>query len=216
MKKKVVLIALVILICSVLGIIAKNYQNKLTQQNTQVTTNKEKEDAKNDSSKTEENSNSTLSNTPTPKDSSKATSSTSTGASKSTTPTSKNVTNQPAVENNKSVIINEQTQSKSTSPANFFIIDNVNNRTVYSSNEIFSGKTVEWVTNNVLSAKNIPYDNRGGYYAMIANLEERGAGAKSGWCFYVNGSKLSVGSSSYTLKSGDKLEWKYWVDALNN
>ncbi|MEG0296476.1 MAG: DUF4430 domain-containing protein [Clostridium sp.] len=50
------------------------------------------------------------------------------------------------------------------------------------------------------------------YIKGIANLYEFDAGDLSGWMYSVNGTFPGYGCSKYTLKDGDKIEWKYTCD----
>ncbi len=50
------------------------------------------------------------------------------------------------------------------------------------------------------------------YIEGIANLYEYDCGELSGWMYRVNGIFPSYGSSRYTLKQGDKIEWVYTCD----
>ena len=47
------------------------------------------------------------------------------------------------------------------------------------------------------------------YIKGIDNIYEKSFGSNSGWMFAVNGKQPPVGSSSYKLKSGDKIQWLY-------
>ncbi|MCR5431854.1 MAG: DUF4430 domain-containing protein [Lachnospiraceae bacterium] len=47
------------------------------------------------------------------------------------------------------------------------------------------------------------------YICGIANIYEYDWGELSGWMYYVNGKSPSVGCGEYTLKPGDRIEWKY-------
>lgn len=50
------------------------------------------------------------------------------------------------------------------------------------------------------------------YIEGIANLYEFSCGELSGWHYRVNGAYPSYGSSQYTLKDGDVVEWIYSCD----
>ncbi|MFA9397097.1 MAG: DUF4430 domain-containing protein [Clostridiaceae bacterium] len=76
------------------------------------------------------------------------------------------------------------------------------NRSVYDI-------TIEALDNNSIQKKAIA-----GYFSSIAGLKERDAGPSSGWIFYVNGVKSSVGSKDEILKSDDKLLWIYKKDGF--
>jgi hypothetical protein len=66
----------------------------------------------------------------------------------------------------------------------------------------------------LLAKSGLSYENRGGYIASIEGLEERDYGSDSGWKYSVNGTFPSSGASSYILKHGDAVVWRY-VTALN-
>ena len=61
-----------------------------------------------------------------------------------------------------------------------------------------------------------PYKNKDGYISRIGELKERDNGPGSGWCYYINGSKASVGMRNLTLKVSDKIEWRYVADGVSN
>jgi hypothetical protein len=50
------------------------------------------------------------------------------------------------------------------------------------------------------------------YIEGIANIYEFDCGELSGWMYRVNGSFPNLGSSSYELKAGDRVEWVYTCD----
>lgn len=50
------------------------------------------------------------------------------------------------------------------------------------------------------------------YIKGIANIYEGDFGSMSGWYYLVNGEMLSVSSSEYEVKDGDKIEWIYSCD----
>ena len=50
------------------------------------------------------------------------------------------------------------------------------------------------------------------YVRSIGNLPEFAAGDNSGWLYFVNGSAPNQGASSYQIKDGEDIVWKYTVD----
>lgn len=50
------------------------------------------------------------------------------------------------------------------------------------------------------------------YIEAINHLGEMDAGKLSGWMYSVNGKNPGLGSSSYTVKDGDKIVWQYTVE----
>lgn len=100
------------------------------------------------------------------------------------------------------------------------IIKNSITGKVYLSKYIdFNGKTVANVTIEALNRANISWQGTGSsatlYIRSIAGAKERGSGPLSGWCYYVNGVKPSVGCGAKHLNKNDKLEWKYVKDGVN-
>lgn len=51
------------------------------------------------------------------------------------------------------------------------------------------------------------------YIQGIGGLNEKDCGGSSGWMYLVNGEKISKPASSYTLKNGDVVEWRYVTNA---
>lgn len=99
---------------------------------------------------------------------------------------------------------------------NFIVVNTINNDTIVSASYDIEGKTVEEVTVSILNSKKIDFKLRAGYFSSIAGLKERSKGKASGWCYYVNGNKPGVGAGSYYLKKGDKVQWKFLEDGINN
>lgn len=62
---------------------------------------------------------------------------------------------------------------------------------------------------------NVPVYNSA-YIEGIANLYENDCGDLSGWMYRVNGSFPNYGSSKYTVKDGDAIEWVYTCDRGND
>jgi cytoskeletal protein RodZ len=103
---------------------------------------------------------------------------------------------------------------------NFIIKDDISGKVILSINLNNESKTVGDVTISQLASNNISYKASGRgetiYITMINNLKNRGVGPLSGWCYFVNGAKPGVSCGAYKLKSGDVVEWKYLEDGVNN
>lgn len=108
---------------------------------------------------------------------------------------------------------NEETKTGSNS---FKIIDEVSGRIILSVNGDYYDMDVLRATIKILDDNNKTRKVQNGYVSMIDGLKERDAGPVSGWCYYVNGAKLSIGAGQYTIKKGDKIEWKFLKDGINN
>lgn len=133
----------------------------------------------------------------------------------SQTPTTENVTT--------SKEINKEQVTKAPEPKkepNFIIKDDITGKIILSININTENKTVGELTLNELDDSGISYKTTGRgeavYFTMINSLKARDFGPLSGWCFYVNGTKPSVSCGAYKLKSGDVVEWKYLKDGVNN
>ena len=59
-------------------------------------------------------------------------------------------------------------------------------------------------------SKNSVYNST--YIKGIGNIYEGDFGKMSGWYYLVNGEMMSVSSSEYEVKDGDKIEWMYSCD----
>ena len=103
---------------------------------------------------------------------------------------------------------------------NFIIKDDISGKIILSININSGNKTVGEITISELDNSGISYKTTGRgeavYFTMINSLKAREFGPLSGWCFYVNGTKPSVSCGAYKLKSGDVVEWKYLKDGVNN
>ncbi|MDI6617458.1 MAG: DUF4430 domain-containing protein [Clostridiales bacterium] len=117
----------------------------------------------------------------------------------------------------------DKSKSTDTKPAkelpyNFRVADTVSGKTLFSSRVEYSGQTAAQATINALKSGGIKYraqiTGQSTYFSMIAGLYEKKAGPSSGWCFYINGKKMSIGSGSYSMKKDDNLEWRYLKDGL--
>ena len=103
---------------------------------------------------------------------------------------------------------------------NLIIKDEISGKTILSMNVSTDNKTVSEITFRELDNSGINYKSTGRgdavYFTMINGIKERDFGPISGWCYFVNGTKSSISSGAYKLKSGDIVEWKYLKDGVNN
>lgn len=131
---------------------------------------------------------------------------------------STNKSTEPAKNNNSGASVkSNNTGGGSAAPAkvNFIFEDTVLNTKLPQVYLDIAGKTVGEVTRSFLDSQKVDYEDDNGYMAMMFNLWQKDHGDKSGWCFYVNGAKASVGENSYDLKSGDVVVWKYLADGVD-
>ena len=79
--------------------------------------------------------------------------------------------------------------------------------------DIAEGDTVYSILTEAARMYGIHIDNSGSenmaYISGIANIYEFDFGELSGWMYFVNGEKASVGCSEYVLADGDRIEWIY-------
>ena len=87
-----------------------------------------------------------------------------------------------------------------------------------STVEFEQGDTVFDVLKRVTKAAGIQMESKwtpmyNSYYVEgINQLYEFDCGEQSGWMYSVNGWYPNYGCSSYELKDGDKIEWRYTCD----
>ena len=81
-----------------------------------------------------------------------------------------------------------------------------------------NGETVFDVLKRVCDENGIQLESSytpafGSYYVEgIGQIYQKDCGTKSGWTYCVNSVFPNMGSSSYVLKNGDKVEWHYTCD----
>lgn len=236
MKKKAALIAIVVIVCSVLGVVAGSFQKKMLsgqaagKTKSSVTSSASTESKNDDSApadKSQPVSSSTQSSTVQTDKSGSSNSNDSKSAASSSNSGKNTANSKPAPAktsgtpkttasaNNKSDSGQKPNNQTPPAPDNFYIINGITGKTIYSSREDLAGKNVGKITKNVLKG-NIVIDPSG-YVSMIFGLRERGAGQLSGWCYYVNGQKPSVSAFEYpALNANDIIVWKYLKDGLND
>lgn len=100
--------------------------------------------------------------------------------------------------------------------ANITIVDTISGKLIIAKATEITGLTAAEATRKLLDSAKISYKTSGFgdtiYFSSINGLKERGEGSLSGWCFYINGKKSSVGAGMYKLNKEDTLEWKYLED----
>lgn len=101
--------------------------------------------------------------------------------------------------------------------SNFSAKDSVSGKIIVSGYiSIKDGETAENATERFLRDNGVSFKNKDGYISRIGELKERDNGPNSGWCYYINGVKASVGMRNITLKTSDKIEWRYLADGVSN
>jgi hypothetical protein len=228
MKKRMLLILFIIIISAGLMYLGRSLQDiNSSKQEADSTSNitskadktdveteavNNKADANQDNSKSDEadKSNNTLEKSNITEGQQNANQKPSSAASKNTAVNSN--TNQNSSAN--STVGNTQTQKP-----NFYIIDTISGKNVLAPKYAeFNGETVADVTRKLLEASNISYEMNAftKNFSSIGGLKEREAGSSSGWCFYVNGKKPSLGAGSFKLGKGDIVEWRYLENGFLN
>ena len=124
--------------------------------------------------------------------------------------------NEVKTETKNNTNVNPKEPEKKQEP-NVRIVNDITGEEIASGYVNIEGQKVETVTRKILSDSGIePPVVKSGYFSSIAGLKERSQGKSSGWCYYVNGVKPGIGASDYTLRSGDKLVWKFLLDGISN
>ena len=213
MKKKAALIAIVLVICSVLGVVANGLQKKMVSKQAAdknkvaESINSSSEEKSNESTpdadaKKQADSSSTQTNTNNQTNTSNNGASKNTSSTAGTSSSSKSATGsnnsgntkpQPQTGNNNSGSgTSTKTNTQAKAPDNFFIINGITGQTIYSSKEDLSGKDAGKITKDILRRQGISnsIDTTSGYVSMMAGLKERAQGSMSGWGYYVNGMQV--------------------------
>jgi hypothetical protein len=140
-----------------------------------------------------------------------------------TTTTKATSTENAVVAKKEVVVIKEDAPVKAPQPKkqpNLIIKNDITGKTILSINVNIDNKTVGAITLSELANKGISYRATGRgettYFTMINNIKARDVGPLSGWCYFVNGVKPGVSCGAYKLKSNDVVEWKYLEDGVNN
>ena len=91
-------------------------------------------------------------------------------------------------------------------PKNGIILDTISLKIKKDSTVLDVLKTVDQNYKLNLKTRKSPY---GTYIYGIGNIEEKICGDTSGWMYSVNGSFPGKSASSYRLKEGDKIKWRF-------
>ena len=82
--------------------------------------------------------------------------------------------------------------------------------------EISNGETVYDILREAAVKNKIHLETNGNadttYVEGINNIYEFDFGDLSGWTYFVNGSRLSLGCGEYKLAPNDKIEWVYSIE----
>ena len=212
MRKKTILIILMMIISIGAIMLGKSFQNsantkeQISQNNNiqaaPIEENKQSDKVEDNNQKTDNNASSQSSSVKSNNEDSKST---------EQQKTAKTVTD--STKNKKT----DQQKTVEKKP-NLIITDTISGKQVFAKAVTFNGETAAQATKKALDGAKISYKVSGFgetiYFSSINGLRERGAGAASGWCFYVNGKKLSISSGAYKLNKDDILEWKYLKDGV--
>lgn len=219
MKKKLIISVFVVAICAVL--IAAVGKLQKGSDNTDITGSSKTKISESDKAASTAGANSSPSKV---SDSNKKSvqNSTSSASKQSSTKNTENSKN-----NNVSVSSNQTSNSKiqTQKPApslkpNFIVVNTITGKTILSIHVNFSGESAANATMKALDANGISYRASGMgssiYFSAIDGLKERDAGAASGWCYYINGSKLGVSVGKASVGPNDKIEWKFLKDGTTD
>ena len=123
----------------------------------------------------------------------------------------------------KSDVINNDTKAeqvveeeKITKSINIEVIDEASNSLTNKNftMEFKEGESLNDVMIRFLPEKAENYKMVDGYLSKLYGLKEREQGPNSGWIFYVNGVKSSIGAKDVILNNGDSILWKYVKDGV--
>ena len=79
--------------------------------------------------------------------------------------------------------------------------------------QLYEGDTVYDVLSDVVKAEKLLFESQAeNYIVAISNIGERQFGDLSGWIYYVNGERPSVGCGEYVLSDGDEIFWVYSLE----
>lgn len=219
MKRKGVIIIFMLLISTALIFFTKGLQNnQILKQETNKTTivqssqtEEDKAEVKTEPEKVKEDLKSSTEN-----------------SNASNVESSKNVKSDNTVKSNNETlkavdttkVTKQEPKATPVQAPNIIITDTVSGKVILSKTIAYNGETVAEVTTKALDGSKITYRTSifgdKVYFSSINGIKERSAGASSGWCYYINGNKLSLGAGSYKLNKEDKLEWKFLKDGVSN
>ncbi|MBK5240120.1 DUF4430 domain-containing protein [Clostridium sp.] len=227
MKKKILLVATVILISVGLLSITKIVQDKYLNKNTAALQQEEKDSKSAEVVVKEKDIQEQTVKVETLKDDAKPEvkeQETKAIVENKTTDTKTTSTENVVVEKKEVVVVKKDIPPKAPEPKkepvkkpNLIIKDDISGKIILSVYVNIENKTVADITRNELG-NNYAASGRGEstYVTRMYDLKVRGSGPLSGWCYYVNGVKPGVSCGAYTLKFGDIVEWKYLEDGVNN
>ena len=86
----------------------------------------------------------------------------------------------------------------------------------YGKSDAVNGETVYDILREAAVKNKIHLETNGNadtaYVEGINNIYEFDFGDLSGWTYFVNGSRLSLGCGEYKLAPNDKIEWVYSIE----
>lgn len=220
MKKKIIISVLVVTICAILIAAAGKLQKGMDKNSIDDSNNKTEtsEQSKKSNAEVAKNNSSNISAS-NAKNAQSSGSSASKQSSTQTAASNKN-SNASASSNQTSNSKNQGQKPVQNLKPNFTVTNTVTGRTILSIHIDFSGGSAADATMKALDAHGISYRAQGMgdniYFSAIGGLKERDAGPASGWCYYINGSKLGSSASKVSVGANDKIEWKFLKDGTTN
>ncbi|MBQ1955229.1 MAG: DUF4430 domain-containing protein [Clostridia bacterium] len=78
---------------------------------------------------------------------------------------------------------------------------------------LYEGDTVYDILTDALKEEGLLFEHQGANYIVaVSNIAERQFGDLSGWVYYVNRERPSVGCGEYLLSDGDEILWAYSLE----
>lgn len=217
MRKKAILLTFMIIVCATVIYFVKGFEESRIEKQQVNASDQEQV------SKKEENADmkkETVSANNEAKSNTNDVNSSNTTSSTNVKPDNNNNISQQTKATNTNKDTKPQTKVTPVEVPNLIISDTVSGKNILTKKVCYNGMTAAQATIDALKAAKISYKTStfgdSIYFSSIDGIKERSAGASSGWCYFINGKKLSVGAGNYKLNKDDKLEWKFLKDGISN